>query len=219
MLSKAEQNHLKVIYKLAGQSEDGVNTNDIAFQLEIKAASVTGMLRKLSSKKLINYEKYYGVRLTDKGQKLAIDIVRKHRLWEVFLSDKLGYTWKEVHDIAEELEHIGDEELINRLDKYLGFPKMDPHGDPIPGKNGKYKTKTPISISKINRSGHYVVSGFENNSHSFLQLIQKSGMIPGTIIKIEYNKEITEAFEIIVNRKSIFLSKEISNKIFVLPHD
>lgn len=137
MNSLTEENYIKAIYKLCEKSADAVSTNAIAEKMHTKAASVSDMLKKLSKKKLINYRKYQGVTLTAKGEKLALAIVRKHRLWELFLVQKLNFKWDEVHDIAEQLEHIQSDELVKRIDKFLDHPKFDPHGDPIPDVNGK----------------------------------------------------------------------------------
>src|SRR5690606_6707632 len=124
-------------YHLSLNSESGVSTNSIATAMDSKPSSVTDMVQKLAEKELVSYIKYQGVLLTNTGKKAAISIIRKHRLWEVFLVEKLNFSWDEVHDIAEQLEHINSEKLIDELDKFLEFPTEDPHGDPIPDKNGE----------------------------------------------------------------------------------
>ena len=139
--SRAEENYLKAIFKLSEKNSDNVFTNDIALMLRTKAASVTDMLTKLHAKKIVDYQRYKNFTLTDTGNKLALEIIRKHRLWEFFLVNKLGFQWDQVHDIAEELEHISSKELVTKLDNYLDYPSFDPHGDPIPDKNGKLKPK------------------------------------------------------------------------------
>ena len=138
MLTLSEENYLKAIYHLELNSVKEISTNAIAEKMETKASSVTDMIKKLSEKKLIIYKKYQGVKITDFGKKTAANIVRNHRLWEFFLVDKLNFSWDEVHEVAEQLEHIKSPKLIDELDAFLGFPKQDPHGDPIPDKNGKY---------------------------------------------------------------------------------
>ena len=130
--SLAEENYLKIIYRLSESNPNEISTNAVSEMTQTKAASVSDMLRKLSEKGWVNYQKYQGVRLTEDGQKIALSIVRKHRLWEVFLVEKMQFNWDEVHEIAEQLEHIESDELIDKLDAFLGFPKVDPHGDPIP---------------------------------------------------------------------------------------
>ena len=133
----SEENYLKTIYHLTTASDAEVSTNAIAEKMETKASSVTDMLKKLAEKGLINYKKYQGVSLTQDGKLAAKMSVRKHRLWEVFLVEKLGFSWDEVHDIAEQLEHIKSEKLINKLDDFLDNPTEDPHGDPIPDREGR----------------------------------------------------------------------------------
>ena len=150
MNSFTEENYLKEIFKLMEQQGTDVSTNSIAEKLGTKAASVSDMLKKLSDKKLINYQKYQGVSLSPKGKKVALGIIRNHRLWEVFLVEKLNFKWDEVHEMAEELEHINSKEMVQRLDKYLGFPKFDPHGDPIPDGNGKIGTQKSRILSQLN---------------------------------------------------------------------
>src|SRR6201990_2370199 len=154
MNTLAEENYLKSIYHL---SLDAVNvsTNQLAAFLNTKASSVTDMLKKLSDKGLINYTPYQGVTLTAAGEKIAVNIIRKHRLWEYFLVEKLGFKWDEVHEMAEEMEHISSNELIDRLDKFMGFPKYDPHGDPIPDCDGHFTHEIlrPISILTVKKTG------------------------------------------------------------------
>ena len=141
--SVSEENYIKAIYHIQ-QSVDTVSTNALAEQLKTKPASVTDMLKKLKTKKLLHYEPYQGVRLTAEGRKLALGIVRKHRLWEFFLVEKLQFGWDEVHEVAEELEHISSKKLIDKLDAYLDFPRFDPHGGPIPDENGRWMYRTQI---------------------------------------------------------------------------
>ena len=151
MFSQSEENYLKAIYHLGNQSQKGVSTSDIANKLETKASSVSDMIKKLSDKKLVEYKKYYGVNLTKKGKLIAASVVRKHRLWEVFLVDKLNFTWDEVHDVAEQLEHIKSKKLMEELDSFLGFPKTDPHGDPIPDKDGNLQTIEKTLLSNLKK--------------------------------------------------------------------
>src|ERR1700709_788933 len=167
-----EENYLKAIYHLSLQSTS-VSTNQIAAALNTKAASVTDMLKKLAEKELINYTKYQGVTLTAPGEKIAINIIRKHRLWEYFLVEKLNFKWDEVHDVAEELEHISSKELVNRLDEFMGNPKYDPHGDPIPDSNGLFKSHElkPVAALAVNENG--IISGVRDHTTSFLQYLEK----------------------------------------------
>ena len=146
-LSQAEENYLKAIYKISRQSGTLVSNNSISVEMNTSAASVTDMINRLSQKELIHYQKRKGVRLTDLGELTAIHLVRKHRLWETFLVEKLNFTWDEVHELAEQLEHIQSRELINRLDEFLDFPKYDPHGDPIPDENGRITERQQVLLS------------------------------------------------------------------------
>ena len=163
MQSYTEENYLKVIYHLSEISHP-VQTNAIADRIQTKAASVTDMIKKLSEKELVHYVKYQGVTLTEKGKLTAINIVRKHRLWEVFLVDKLNFKWDEVHEVAEELEHIQSNLLIERLDEFLDFPKVDPHGDPIPDKNGNFAEMTFTKLSKLKNGDKGNITGVSEHS-------------------------------------------------------
>src|SRR5688572_3663166 len=157
MNSHTEENYLKAIFKLLEKEKGEVSTNAIAEKVNTKAASVTDMLKKLADKKLINYKKYQGVTLTAKGEKIAINIIRKHRLWEVFLVEKLKYKWDEIHDIAEQLEHIQSDSLIDRIDSFLNYPKFDPHGDPIPDLNGNFQQQKSQLLSTITKGNTCIV--------------------------------------------------------------
>lgn len=216
MYSFTEENYLKSIFKLSYPLLEGVSTNAIAEDLSTKAASVTDMLKKLAEKDLINYEKYKGVSLTKKGSKVAISIVRKHRLWEVFLYDKLKFGWDEVHEIAEQLEHIQSEKLIDRLNDFLGNPKQDPHGDLIPDKNGKFPELEKIKLSDARISSKYKISGVKDENVALLQHLEKLG------IKLGLEITIAERFEfdgsLILNLKSVGkvqVSNEVANHVFV----
>jgi len=149
MYSKAEENYLKAIFKIYEKTGKHVHTNAIALHLDNSAASVTDMVQKLSEKNLVNYTKYKGALLTNEGKKIVTGLIRRHRLWEYFLVNKLGFGWDNVHELAEELEHIHSEELISKLDEYLGMPKYDPHGDPIPNGEGKYSMRTQLLLSDL----------------------------------------------------------------------
>src|ERR1043165_876273 len=188
MTSFTEENYLKAIYKLIEQQGEAVSTNSIAERMSTKAASVTDMLRKLADKKLINYQKYQGVTLTAKGEKVALNIIRKHRLWEMFLLEKLDFKWDEVHDVAEQLEHINSDKLIAQIDKFLNYPKTDPHGDPIPDANGKIQVPKSKMLSSFRKNDNLVMTGVVDHSASFLQYLDRSGLALGNEIKI---KEVT----------------------------
>lgn len=211
----SEENYLKVIYHLAQVSPKGVNTNAIAGMLDTKASSVTDMIKKLDEKGLVSYVKYQGVSLTEKGLYSAKMIVRKHRLWEVFLVEKLNFSWDEVHEIAEELEHIQSEKLINRLDAFLEFPDFDPHGDPIPNAEGEIKKmqKKILSDIKLNESVKCV--GVKDSSVEFLQFLDKKGISLGTDIVILEKESFDETLKIKVEEKTFTISNKIANNLFV----
>ena len=209
-----EENYLKAIYHLSLQSES-VSTNQIAASLNTKAASVTDMLKKLADKELINYTKYQGVTLTPAGEKVAISIIRKHRLWEYFLVEKLNFKWDEVHDVAEELEHIASKELIDRLDDFMGNPKYDPHGDPIPDCNGLFKAHElkPVSTLQTNESGS--ISGVRDHSSSFLQYLERMQLTIGKKIKVAEINDYDHSVILLVEDKKIHISREVANNLLI----
>lgn len=215
--SFTEENYLKAIYHLSGPDHTVVSTNGIAEVTNTKAASVTDMLRKLSDKKLINYVKYQGVTLTDTGLKAAVNIIRKHRLWEVFLVEKLGFKWDEVHDIAEELEHINSAALIDRLDDFLGNPASDPHGDPIPDRTGNFKHKKLIRVSELGQEEQGTISGVSEHSSVFLKHLEKLGLTLGTRITIcEVNEFDGSIILLAANSEERTISREVAKNILVI---
>jgi DtxR family Mn-dependent transcriptional regulator len=184
-LSQTEENYLKAIYTLSERSDTSdTATNEIAERIQTKPPTVSDMLKKLTVKKLVTYEKYKRVQLTNQGKKLAIQIIRKHRLWETFLHDKLNFSWDEVHEVAEQLEHIQSEKLTERLDQYLGFPKYDPHGDPIPTAAGELRDSKRYMLSAIEPGSTCQVVGVKDSSSSFLQYLQQINVGIGTKIKV-----------------------------------
>ena len=216
MQTHSEENYLKAIWKLVEHSGENVSTNAIAALVNTRAASVTDMLKKLSDKKLISYQPYKGVTLTTKGQRVAIEVVRKHRLWEVFLVEQLGYKWDEVHDIAEQLEHIRSLTLIEKLDKFLGFPKVDPHGDLIPDKSGKISKQQNISLSNLEKGKNGIMTGVADHSTVFLRFLDKQGIHLGDKIETREKTIYDQSMEISVNRKKSFhISYEVAKNILV----
>jgi len=217
MHSFTEENYLKAIYHLSEGNMMAVSTNQIAEMTNTKAASVTDMLKKLAEKKLINYIKYQGVTLTETGVNAAVNIIRKHRLWEVFLVEKLEFKWDEVHDIAEELEHINSETLINRLDDFLGNPVADPHGDPIPDRTGKIKQKKLVKISDMLPGESGTVSGVSEHSSIFLKLLEKMGLTLGTRIIITELIEFDGSIMLTIDQKTErTISREVAKNILVI---
>lgn len=216
MASFSEENYLKAIYSLSQNGEGKISLTAIAELLGNNPVSVIDMLRKLSDKKLISYNKKTGARLTEKGHKTAVDVVRKHRLWESFLVEKLGYGWDKVHEIAEQLEHVHDTELADRLDKFLGYPEVDPHGDPIPKANGKIARVSKTLLSEIEPGKNCVVTAVKNTSSEFLQYLHKLEIGIGTRIKVEEKIPFDESVIIQVNKgKKTTISQKFSQSILV----
>ncbi len=184
MATETEENYIKAIYKITEKNQGSANTNAIAMHLSTSPASVTDMLKRLSEKQYFHYEKYKGVYLTSKGIKLATTLLRRHRLWEVFLVDKLGFTWDEVHDLAEKLEHIDSKDLIQRLDDYLGNPKYDPHGDPIPTADGKFTIRNQVTLQSLNKDESGIVVGVREHDSSFLRYLDMMEINLGTTIRV-----------------------------------
>lgn len=214
-MTTSEENYLKVIYHLSNLSPKGVNTNAIAAMLDTKASSVTDMLKKLSEKDWINYQKYQGVSLTDKGKLNAKIIVRKHRLWEVFLVEKLGFAWDEVHEVAEELEHIKSEKLINQLDQYLNFPSFDPHGDPIPNAKGEIIKIEKQLVSEIQVGRTITCVGVKDTSVDFLQYLNKQNISLGTKIKVLEKEPFDGTLKIEINNSVLVISDKIATNLYV----
>ncbi|WP_316815369.1 metal-dependent transcriptional regulator [Pedobacter nyackensis] len=215
MQSFTEENYLKIIYHLSQNNEEAIQTNAIAEKMQTKAASVTDMIKKLAEKQLINYKKYQGVTLTPAGKSAAINIVRKHRLWEVFLVEKLNFKWDEVHDIAEDLEHIKSTELIERLDEFLAFPKSDPHGDPIPDKNGQFDTIPFTKLSKLKSGEKGLIMGVSEHSSAFLKHLEKLGLTLGKKITITEINDFDSSVELMVEQKRISVSREVAKHILI----
>jgi DtxR family Mn-dependent transcriptional regulator len=211
----SEENYIKVIYHLSLVSPKGVNTNAIAGMLETKASSVTDMLKKLSDKDLVSYQKYQGVTLTEKGFYSAKMIVRKHRLWEVFLVDKLGFSWDEVHEIAEELEHIKSEKLVNKLDEYLGFPSNDPHGDPIPNEKGVIKKTEKQLLSEVELQLTYHCVGVKDSSTEFLKYLDKQKIALGSLLKVIDKEDFDNTLTVEIDGKPLTISNKIANNLYV----
>jgi DtxR family transcriptional regulator, Mn-dependent transcriptional regulator len=217
MASFTEENYLKTIYHLADENGGlSVSTNALSEATQTKAASVTDMLKRLAEKKLIDYVKYQGVSLTEIGKNLALETIRKHRLWEVFLVDKLGFKWDEIHEIAEELEHIASPELINRLNIFLEKPQFDPHGDPIPDSNGVFPIQETIKLAEGKLNISYRLLNVSEDSSSFLQHLDKLNIKLGSFIQILNHNTYDNSMEVLVNQsQKTFLSAEVSRHLLV----
>jgi DtxR family Mn-dependent transcriptional regulator len=215
MFTFSEENYLKAIYHLEIDADKGISTNAIAKKLETKASSVTDMVKKLSEKKVVVYKKYQGVTLTDFGKKTAANVVRKHRLWEVFLVEKLDFSWDEVHDVAEQLEHIKSPKLINQLDSFLGFPTHDPHGDPIPDKEGNLKTIEKSLLSTLNKNETGVCVGVDDSSSEFLRFLDKKGITLGKQITVLEKEDFDDSLSIQIDNKKLSISNKIANNLYI----
>jgi len=215
MFTLAEENYMKAIFHLEHESAGEVSTNAIAESMATKPSSVTDMIQKLAEKKLVVYTRYKGAKLPEKGKKIAANVIRKHRLWEVFLVEKLNFHWDEVHEIAEQLEHIQSEELITRLDKFLGSPDFDPHGDPIPDKHGVLKRTEKKLLSEIEKNQKGVCVGVRESSADFLQYLDKKKISIGTKITV-LGKEFFDGSMIIqVGNQQFFISHKIAENLYV----
>ena len=214
--SSSRENYLKAIFHL--QEEDGVvTTNALANELQTRAASVTDMLKKLKTQKLLLYEKYQGFRLSNEGKKVALQIIRKHRLWEYFLVEKLQFGWEEVHEMAEELEHISSKKLIDRLDEFLGFPKTDPHGDPIPDSSGKLAMKQQVSLLDLPLNVQAEVSNISDQSIEMLDLLKHKAISIGTKLEVRKKFAFDNSLELkIKNQPAITISENVAKNVFVI---
>lgn len=216
MLSQTEENYLKAIYHIEVSHVKNVSTTLIAKSLSTKSSSVTDMLRKLADKKLVNYEKYKGVKLTSEGKSIAVKIVRKHRLWEVFLVNNLNYAWDEVHVLAEQLEHIKSDTLIDKLEVYLNFPTHDPHGDPIPDKNGNVKLQEKVLLSDAKQHVLYKIANVKDNSKSLLQFLDKHSLTINSELtvldKFDFDDSVTVKLQ---QGNTLTLSKKVCENVFV----
>lgn len=216
MPSHTEENYLKTIYKLAeAEPEQDVSTNRIAAALTTRAASVTDMLRRLAEKQLLEYEKYKGVRLTLEGRRLALLTVRKHRLWEVFLVQQLGFTWDEVHDVAEELEHVQSPLLMRRLDAFLDFPTLDPHGDPIPAEDGAMPRPAHRLLAELAVGECGTLAAVKDTSPPFLQYLDKVGLPLGAQVRVLDKVAFDNSLELCVNDgRTVLISAEVGRNLF-----
>lgn len=215
MNTQSEENYLKAIYSLQNSNNEMVSTNALADKMQTKASSVTDMVKKLSSKKLVEYIKYQGVQLTENGKTIALNVIRKHRLWECFLVDKLNFSWDEVHEVAEQLEHIKSDRLINNIDDFLGNPTHDPHGDPIPNKNGEFQLRDKIALSEmeVNHRGKFVA--VRDSSDVFLKYLNNKELAIGDLIIIKEIEAYDNSVLIKTNNNEFLISSEVADNLFV----
>lgn len=214
--SFTEENYLKAIYKLQENNAEPVATSSLAQVMQVHAPSVTDMLKRMSGKHLVVYRKGKGVTLTEKGRKIAVSIIRNHRLWEVFLVNKLGFGWEEVHDIAEQLEHIKSENLAGRLDAFLDYPKADPHGDPIPDANGVLPKSKSVLLSTLKEGQDGTFTGVVDHSKAFLNYLDKAGISLGDKIRIKSIEAFDQTFTLLLpGNKKVTVSLKVAGSILV----
>ncbi|MDT0606000.1 metal-dependent transcriptional regulator [Croceitalea rosinachiae] len=214
-MTRAEENYIKTIFHLGGNQSQLISTNAIAEQMATKPSSVTDMAKKLAEKDLLNYVRYQGVSLTDLGIKTALSIIRKHRLWEVFLVKKLDFSWDEVHEVAEQLEHIKSEKLIDKIDELLDFPKYDPHGDPIPTKNGEFSERDKQLLSEMPIPSSGVCVGVKDTSAAFLKFLDKHHIALGHEIHILEKEAFDDSLRIKIGDKELQISNQIATNLYV----
>jgi DtxR family transcriptional regulator, Mn-dependent transcriptional regulator len=218
MISHAEENYLKAIFKIAEKDDKAVNTNAISAAMQTTAASVTDMLKRLAEKNLVQYERYKGVLLTAEGSRLATALIRKHRLWEVFLVDKLGFSWDEVHDLAEQLEHVQGEALVQRLDVFLGRPRFDPHGDPIPDAEGRWVFRPQSALAILEPGAQGVITGVQEHSTAFLQYLGQQGLTLGISLEIIERFAFDQSVRVRTGAgEELTLSEKVSKNLLITP--
>ena len=215
MATLSEENYLKAIFHLSKYDKTAVSTNAIAHKMETKASSATDMIKKLFEKGLIDYQKYKGAKLTENGRLAAVSVIRKHRLWEVFLVDKLRFSWDEVHEVAEQLEHIKSKKLIHELDAFLEFPTEDPHGDPIPDANGKMPSSQKLLLAKVKQLQRCICVGVKDSTPKFLQYLDKHKIALGTEITVLSRESYDESMAVKINNIQRSISKEVAHNLFV----
>ena len=215
LTTSAEENYLKAIFKISEKEPGPVLTNALAAAMGTSAASATDMLKRLSEKQLVAYEKYRGVTLTPEGDRLATTLIRKHRLWEVFLVDKLGFAWDEVHDFAEQLEHIQGDSLTDRLDEYLGHPRYDPHGDPIPDAQGRWIRRPQVRLATLLPGQKGIVTGVDDHSSPFLQYLDELGIALGVTIELLDRTAYDQSSKVRIAGKEYTLSEKASQNLFL----
>ncbi|HMU46937.1 MAG TPA: metal-dependent transcriptional regulator [Chitinophagaceae bacterium] len=213
--STSEENYIKAIFHLQKEMET-VTTNAVANELKTKPASVTDMMKKLKTKKLLHYKPYQGFRLSNEGNRVALGIIRRHRLWEYFLAEKLKFTWDEVHEVAEHLEHVSSKKLIDKLDEYLGFPRIDPHGDPIPDANGKIETSRQVCITDLPINQPAVVCHVSDQSAEILELLKHKQISIGSKVEVKRRFDFDNTMEIKMRQQPLFtISNQLAKNIFV----
>jgi DtxR family transcriptional regulator, Mn-dependent transcriptional regulator len=211
MRTVSEENYLKAVWFLSGET-GFVNTNALAEHLNMRPSSITDMVRKLSQKGYLHHAPYKGVALSNEGEQIALGILRKHRLWEVFLVEHLGFGWEDVHEIAEQLEHIASDELVDKLDAYLGHPKFDPHGDPIPDGQGKFQQRQSVLLCEMTPGESGVIVGVSDASPALLKYLREKDIGLGTELEVSYIHEFDNSMEIILHDRPVWTVSEAVSK-------
>ena len=213
--STSEENYIKAVFHLQGK-QDVVTTNAVAEKLHTRPASVTDMMKKLKAKKLLHYQPYQGFKLSQEGKKVALDVIRRHRLWEYFLAEKLKFNWDEVHVVAEDLEHVSSKKLIDKLDEYLGFPEFDPHGDPIPDSYGKMKTSQQVSLIELPMNKGAEVCRVVNQSPEMMEALKHNNIRIGTKLEVKKKFDFDNSIEIKLKNQSAFIiTEQLAKNILV----
>jgi len=212
--STSEENYLKTIFHLQTK-DDNVTTNELAEKLQAKPASITDMMKKLKTRKLVNYQPYQGFRLTPEGKKIALSIIRRHRLWEFFLAEKLKFNWDEVHEVAEQLEHVSNKKLIDKLDEYLDHPKFDPHGDPIPDMNGKMETSKRLRLAELQINKPARICYVADQSELLLEYLQEKKINIGSSVVVKRKFTYDGSLEIRLDNKPLTITGQLAKNIFV----
>ena len=216
-LSKNEEDYLKGLYYLIHQDNlTKVGTNQLATQLEVTPASANNMLKKLKAKVLVNFEPYGSIELTEKGRKIATYLIRKHRLWETFLYEKLDFTWDEVHEVAEQLEHIQSQKLIDKLEEFLNYPRTDPHGDPIPDASGQVQDAIKLKLVELNPGDRCRLVGVRDNSAAFLQYVSQLGLALKSSIEIVSKESFDNSLIIRVDQREFMVSEKFGTNVYVV---
>ena len=216
-LSVSEENYIKSIYHLQ-QNAESVTTNALADHIKTKPASVTDMLKKLQIKNLVNYNPYKSFRLSKEGNKAALNIIRRHRLWESFLVNQLQFNWNEIHEVAEQLEHVTSRKLVDKLDAFLGYPRFDPHGDPIPDSNGKLNQQKQMPLFELPLHTTAVITSVQNQSSDLLTFLTNRNISIGTKLEVKQKLNFDNSLEVkIKNKQPFYISEQIANAIQVNP--
>ncbi len=214
--SLAEENYLKAVFHLSGEEGEPVGTGLLAEYLNVSAASVTDKMKRLQKKSWIAYQKSRGAVLTEAGKRIALSVIRKHRLWEQFLVEVLGFEWDEVHDVAEQLEHIRSDKLVERIDRYLGHPKVDPHGDPIPDNTGNIEKPDLLHLDEAPIEGRYRVAAVASHDPEFLRFLDKKGLVLHAKLTLEKREEYDRTLTLsLADLPLVTLSSQVARQIWV----